>query len=202
MDVDLQVQQETDALMSFLGNVITEKKAAERACENRGTALSILMAADVNQGNQVMGWAELLTKRLGFGYVYIFKGTHQGICRYKIGKASRISDRRSIFAVKLPFDIELVAAFRVKNALKAESYIHKAQSANRVGGEWFDLDDTAFDAVCRQGVSIELADLADAIQENAHANATCDLMSDAEYIAHLECLLAMQGVSFSRKKNQ
>lgn len=200
MDIDMQMQQETNALVSFLGDAITEKKSAEYTCENRGMALSILMSADENKGNQIMAWAELLTKR--FGYVYIFKGTHQGVCRYKIGKASRISDRRSIFAVKLPFDIELVAAFRVKNALKSESVIHKAQAANRVGGEWFDLDSKAFDAVCRQGVSMELADLADAIQENAHAGASCDLMSDAEYILHLEGLLAMQGVSFSRKKNQ
>jgi hypothetical protein len=47
------------------------------------------------------------------------------------------------------------------------------------------------------GMAAELQDLADVVRE-AGAPRPADLMSDGEYIAYLESLLAMQGVTFSR----
>lgn len=191
---------DTSALEKLLSNEVTEKESMAGLSEIGGTAMAYLMRSDNKAAYEVLPWVDHLAAKLKFEYVYVFKGTHKGVARYKIGKARNIKDRRSIFAVKLPFDIELVAAFRVKNAIQTESAIHKAQSKNRVGGEWFDLDDIAFDAVFRHGISVELADLADAIQTSLGAVGAGQIMNDAEYISHLECLLAMQGVKFSRSK--
>ena len=188
------------ALEKLLSKEVTEKESMDGLTEVGGTAMAYLMKSDSRAMHEILPWTEHLTARLKFEYVYVFKGTHNGVARYKIGKAKNIKDRRSIFSVKLPFDIDLVAAFRVKNAIQTESAIHKAQAANRVGGEWFDLDEIAFDAVFRQGVSVELADLADAMQESLGLDIPGQVMNDAEYISYLECLLAMQGVKFSRSK--
>lgn len=139
-------------------------------------------------------------ERRQFGFVYVFKGTHQGVTRYKIGKANRIADRRKVFAVKLPFDIELVASFCVQEPRALEAAIHREQKACRVGGEWFDLSPESLDFVCRHGMIAEMGDIAVLLIEVATQHDKPQQMNDAEYIEHLEALLALQGVSFSRNK--
>ena len=74
-----------------------------------------------------------------FQYVYILAGTHKGKTRYKIGKAKNVTDRVRLFNVKIPFDIDLLFTFCVKDALALESKMHKAFRKNRLSGEWFNL---------------------------------------------------------------
>ena len=181
----------------FLSTTITEAAATSVVSDEIGMALPILLNTSPVELQPILTWARETSRLRGFEFVYIFKGTHQGRVRHKIGKAKCIKDRRSVFEVKLPFDIDLVAAFRVKNARALEADLHRMWRFKRVGGEWFDLADLDFDCVCRSGMAAELQDLADVVRE-AGAPQPADLMSDDEYIAYLESLLAMQGVTFSR----
>ncbi len=72
------------------------------------------------------------------GYVYLVQsptGT------YKIGRAKNVSDRMSMFHVKLPFEIALLHTIECRNYHTAESELHARYASKRVNGEWFSLDD-------------------------------------------------------------
>lgn len=93
-----------------------------------------------------------------FNYVYIIEGTHKGVSRYKIGKANDIKDRISRFEVKIPFDINLICSFRVKDAISFESELHRVFAEKRLSGEWFNLDREDFKKIFKLGINKEVKD--------------------------------------------
>jgi DNA-binding MarR family transcriptional regulator len=74
-------------------------------------------------------------KTTNVGYVYIIKSEYG----YKLGKSKKIEDRLSLFNVKLPFKIDVVGYYMVKNMSKMETYLHKKYNHLRLEGEWFNL---------------------------------------------------------------
>lgn len=190
-----------DKVTEFLKNGITEKKTKSVLQQDLGLFLSVLYKKSKNK--EEVEFFDFVSRKenLNFEYVYIFKGAYKGVTRYKIGKAQDITDRKKIFSVKLPFDIELAASFRVKDALKLESEMHKTFKAFRAGGEWFDLNQMTFDAVCQTGMAKEAADLGAFFREAANQLKKQNEMNDQDYIDHLESLLVMNGISFSREVN-
>lgn len=72
------------------------------------------------------------------GYVYIIKADTG---HYKIGKSSNVPRRMSLFAVKLPFDFEMINYFHCDDMHFAENLFHKIYKPQHVRGEWFDLKD-------------------------------------------------------------
>jgi len=74
------------------------------------------------------------------GYIYIIKADTG---HYKIGRSNNIPRRMSLFAVKLPFDFEIIHTFPCDDAIEAERILHDAyrQRGFHVKGEWFNLTD-------------------------------------------------------------
>lgn len=70
------------------------------------------------------------------GYVYVIRSPHG----YKIGKSRRLHDRTRLFAVKLPFPIEVVMTGWFPNCSEAERRLHRTFHDKRLEGEWFALD--------------------------------------------------------------
>jgi hypothetical protein len=185
-------------VIDFFKKPITENAIKQFLNENYGVFLSAMADSKYEDFISIQDWL-INSPTKDFEYVYIFKGTHQNKVRFKIGKAQNIADRRKIFNVKLPFDIDLVASFRVKNPLVLESYLHKQFSYFRVGGEWFDLPDYAFSAVCSYGIKQECDDvLKELLAANQEAKNE-SLVNKEDYIQYLESLLVMNGVEFSRE---
>jgi Meiotically up-regulated gene 113 len=189
-----------DALRRFVSEPITEDSIRSLSSLKAGIACNLILSDAPPQHLSIHETCYANAAILGNEYVYVFKGTHQGVSRYKIGKAKDISARRKIFSVKLPFDIELVAAFLVRDAYGLERELHRIHSDRRVGGEWFDLDAESFDEVCRAGIARELNDYSEAMIKTLDYSEKQSLMNDAEYIEHLESILAMNGIKFDRQR--
>ena len=71
------------------------------------------------------------------GYVYLIKSKYG----YKIGKSKKVQDRLSLFNVKLPFKIDIIGFYKVKNMSKMETFLHKKYKDVRLEGEWFNLSE-------------------------------------------------------------
>lgn len=72
------------------------------------------------------------------GHVYVIRSPYG----YKIGKTRTLRDRTRLFAVKLPFPIEVVMTGWFADYSMAERQLHRQFAAKRLEGEWFDLNDT------------------------------------------------------------
>jgi hypothetical protein len=136
----------------------------------------------------------------GWSFVYVVKGTHNGKTVYKIGKANDVANRVKLFAVKIPFDIKPILAFYVRDAYKIEGDLHKAMKKANVGGEWFSLSESQLDNVFMRAASQELLDHSAMIEVCMAEIADSDKMNDSDYIEYLESILAINGLTFSRKR--
>lgn len=79
-------------------------------------------------------------------YLYLIK------CQkyYKIGITKDVKGRLTKLQSGNPFDIELVARYEfpdMYSAYRVEQKFHKILNQYHVKGEWFELDDTAFELV-------------------------------------------------------
>lgn len=88
------------------------------------------------------------------GFVYIvthdslkWRAAHPVI---KIGCAVDIKKRIADLNTASPINLILVASIQSENALKLESYLHKAFGRNRLNGEWFTLDNQMIKALRNQ----------------------------------------------------
>ncbi|QDX91049.1 GIY-YIG nuclease family protein (plasmid) [Brevibacillus laterosporus] len=72
------------------------------------------------------------------GYIYLIK--EKQTYTYKIGRSSNIKNRLDVFGVKLPFEWDIVAIYKVDNATETESQLHVQFKEKRKMGEWFQLD--------------------------------------------------------------
>lgn len=72
------------------------------------------------------------------GYVYIIKAETG---EYKIGRTRNVPNRMKLFAVKLPFDFEIIHFFPCLDVYDAESFLHHFYTSQRKRGEWFTLTD-------------------------------------------------------------
>lgn len=70
------------------------------------------------------------------GYVYLIKADTG---HYKIGRSKNIPERMKLFAVKLPFDFEIVHIFPCEDMYRAERELHLIHAKDRTNGEWFAL---------------------------------------------------------------
>ena len=71
------------------------------------------------------------------GYVYVIRADTG---HYKIGRTNNIPNRMRLFAVKLPFDFEVITYFPCEDMYEAESHLHQFFSGQRTNGEWFNLN--------------------------------------------------------------
>jgi len=71
------------------------------------------------------------------GHVYVIRSPYG----YKIGKTRTLRDRTRLFAVKLPFPIEVVMTGWFADCSVAERQLHRQFAEKRLEGEWFDLND-------------------------------------------------------------
>ena len=136
----------------------------------------------------------------GFNYVYLISGTHNGITRYKIGKANNVDDRVKMFNIKVPFDIDLIRTFKVKDALSFESKLHKEYHHKRLSGEWFDLSEKDIMEISTIGMKKESEDIMLLTKENIikiENEKRKNLYSnDKQYISYLESILVFQNIDF------
>lgn len=72
------------------------------------------------------------------GHVYVIRSPYG----YKIGKTRTLRDRTRLFAVKLPFPIDVVMTGWFADYSAAERHLHRQFAGKRLEGEWFDLNDT------------------------------------------------------------
>lgn len=189
-------------VMEFLARPLTEQDLRAATDPGTGIAAPLLTGGFTVEERRLLALAAHNSTAMGFGFVYVFKGTHGGLSRYKVGKANRIEDRRRVFEVKLPFDIDLVAAFRVADPRRLEADLHRMFQPQRVGGEWFDLEEADLDRLARHGIAREIADLADVLTSAVEASRDSVRLTDVEYIDYLESLLAMHGVAFDSDKRK
>lgn len=147
---------------------------------------------------EILDLVRLIQKDEGWGYVYVIKGTHGGVERMKIGKANDLNDRLRLFSVKIPFDIETVAAFYVPEPLKTEREMHVMMSHARLSGEWFDLNAARLMKLKLAGFDAEQAGWAACAERIIAAYHNNRRMPDADYIEYLELLLAMNNIAFQR----
>lgn len=84
------------------------------------------------------------------GYIYIIKADTG---HYKIGRSNNIPRRMSLFAVKLPFDFEIIHTFPCDDMFEAERMLHDAytQRGFHVKGEWFNLTDSELYPITQVG---------------------------------------------------
>lgn len=71
------------------------------------------------------------------GHIYVIRSPYG----YKIGKSRRLHDRTRLFAVKLPFPINIVMTGWSDAHSREERRLHQMFAAKRLEGEWFDLDE-------------------------------------------------------------
>ena len=72
------------------------------------------------------------------GYIYIIK---METGQYKIGRTNNISNRMSYFAIKLPFEFDLIHTFPCNDMADAERQLHAIFATKRIKGELFNLTD-------------------------------------------------------------
>jgi len=147
---------------------------------------------------EMMDLAQAIQRDEGWAYVYIIKGTHGGVERMKIGKANDMHDRLKLFNVKIPFDIETVASFYVPGALQLERMMHVMMDGKRISGEWFDLSESDLKKLKLVGLGAELKGWAMVMDRIVSAYRESNSLPDADYIAYLELLLAMNNIPFQR----
>lgn len=82
------------------------------------------------------------------GHVYVIRSPYG----YKIGKTRTLRDRTRLFAVKLPFPIEVVMTGWFADHSLAERNFHRQFADKRLEGEWFDLTDSDLELL-RAGLS-------------------------------------------------
>lgn len=70
------------------------------------------------------------------GHIYVIKSPYG----FKIGKTRTLRDRTRLFAVKLPFPIEVVMTGWFSDYSAAERKLHRQFASKRLEGEWFDLN--------------------------------------------------------------
>jgi hypothetical protein len=80
------------------------------------------------------------------GYVYLIKAETG---EYKIGRTINIPNRMKLFAVKLPFDFEIIHYFPCLDAPISESLLHRLYDPQRKRGEWFNLTEKDVEAIKR-----------------------------------------------------
>lgn len=73
------------------------------------------------------------------GYIYFVKEKLNGCV--KIGRSQDLEKRLQLFAVKLPFEIELLRYIKTYNFEKIELELHGYYASKRVNGEWFKLNE-------------------------------------------------------------
>lgn len=71
------------------------------------------------------------------GFIYLIQSANSHL--YKIGKTTDISNRMQMFAVKLPFHIDLIHTITSDDYNAAERKLHEKYADKRVKGEWFEL---------------------------------------------------------------
>ena len=187
---------------AILKTPLTEQLVRQLTSETTGISYGWLKGDPGTEMGEVSDLGFHNSSVKGAGFVYVFKGTHKGVSRFKIGKANRISDRRKLFEVKIPFDVELVAAFRVINAVRLEADLHHAFSSSRVGGEWFDLSERQFHRLCLIGIAKECEDIADVQDDAISRLRESQKLTDDEYIDYLETQLVMNGICFDSDKRK
>ncbi len=79
---------------------------------------------------------------LSHGYVYVFYSDLMGL--YKIGKSINPNDRRYGFSIP---NIKLIFAFYTQHMSVHETLIHRIYQPQRVGGEWFRLENAHVDEI-------------------------------------------------------
>ncbi|MBO1273521.1 GIY-YIG nuclease family protein [Shewanella sp. 4t3-1-2LB] len=89
------------------------------------------------------------------GFVYLIHSQYG----YKIGKTVNIKSRTQLFAVKLPFPIELIHYAWFEDYSFAERTLHLKFASKRLEGEWFNLDDNDIAFIKTQGAPQSLAGL-------------------------------------------
>ena len=130
-----------------------------------------------------------LGREMNNGFVYVIKGQYKGKELYKIGKANSLKARLRKFEVIIPFDIELITAFYIRNPLELESSLHKKFKHKRIAGEWFDLDLRDIVEIEKIGLKKEAEDFMVNIELCSKKNINKD-----DYIEYLESLLALNGI--------
>jgi hypothetical protein len=78
------------------------------------------------------------------GYVYVIRADTG---HYKIGRTNNVPNRMKLFAVKLPFNFEIITHFPCEDMYEAESHLHDFFSEKRVNGEWFTLNQDDVEAL-------------------------------------------------------
>jgi hypothetical protein len=81
------------------------------------------------------------------GYIYLLKSDHG--C--KIGRTNKLSARLNTFGLILPFEVTLIHALPVIDAVLAEWFFHGLFSENHIRGEWYDLNDEDIAYFCATG---------------------------------------------------
>ncbi len=73
------------------------------------------------------------------GYIYFFRGRREAIWQVKIGRTNNLTSRLRSHRTANPFGIELLAAFRTCDDVKAERILHGMFARNRISArnEWF-----------------------------------------------------------------
>lgn len=134
-----------------------------------------------------------------FNYVYIIAGTHKGETKYKIGKANVLKDRIKRFDVKIPFDIDLLFSFRVKDALSLEGELHNKFKEKRLSGEWFDLSKDDMMKILKISMLREVNDYYKQVDEDVKEYKKSKWMKDKEYIKYLESMLVFNKIHFEAR---
>lgn len=174
-----------NAIMNYVDTLLTGKY---------GTQINNIWEAEENIKYRNLA-LEIASKYV-FGYVYVIKGTHNGVVSYKIGKADNLEDRLKRFEVKIPFDIELVAAFYVKRPLDFEKVLHAKFSDKRKAGEWFDLDKLDIYTIVSIGLQKENEDFMIHFDLYYEEKMKLYYKDDKEYIEYLETMLIMNNIEF------
>lgn len=112
--------------------------------------------ADIGLGRWIRDPNTPRTERPSFasdgpGYVYVVKSPYG----YKIGKTVNLKDRLRLFAVKLPFAIEITHYAHFDRYSEAERTFHLKFSGQRLEGEWFDLYEEDLEYIKSQGTPVD-----------------------------------------------
>jgi hypothetical protein len=87
---------------------------------------------------QKMKVEEYKNKMGGEDFLYFFQLGNQNIV--KIGVSNKPPKRKHDLETKLPYKLTLLKKFKFKDAYKIESLLHEHFDAQRMNGEWFQLD--------------------------------------------------------------
>jgi hypothetical protein len=71
------------------------------------------------------------------GFVYLVQSPTKA---YKIGRTQDPKNRMKTFGVQLPFEVRYIALIKTPNMHALEAELHKRYEAQRLNGEWFELD--------------------------------------------------------------